>query len=585
MKIKTAWNLKLLYKSGDDPQIEKDLREIEQRCETFEKKYRGKNSMASPKKLATAYDDIEKLDTRLSQLEPAWYFALKTDLDSADSQSRALATKYGQRMTEAFNRIKFFGLEIAKIDPKRQRAFLAYTPLKPHVYALTRIFKQAKFNLPEGEEQLKSLLKQTSYSMWIDVQGKLLSQQTIKHHDKDLPIAEAIAKISDSSKRDRREIHNKVNAVLKSISHVAEGEINAVYSYKKVMDKRRGYEKPYSSTILGYENDEHAIENFVTLISKNFKIAHRFYKLHTKLLGEKKITLADRSAQIGEIKTKFDFPASVSILQSTLNKIDPEYATLFENFLTNGQIDVYPKKGKKGGAYCWGSGRLPTFLLLNHTDDLRSLETLAHEMGHAIHTELSKSQPPAYQGHSIATAEVASTFFEQIISAEVEKHLSPKEKVFLLHNKIMGDISTIFRQIACFNFELELHQKIRAAGQISKEEMANLMSKHLKSYLGEAVEVTPDDGYFFVYWPHIRNFFYVYTYAYGQLISRALYEKWQADPSYAKKIKQFLSAGRSMSPEDIFKSIGIDTSKPAFFEAGLKGIERDIIELERLTRS
>jgi oligoendopeptidase F len=131
---------------------------------------------------------------------------------------------------------------------------------------------------------------------------------------------------------------------------------------------------------------------------------------------------------------------------------------------------------------------------------------------------------------------------------------------------------------------LELHEQIRKNGQVSKEDIAKLMTKHLKSYLGESVEVTDKDGYFYVLWSHIRRFFYVYTYAYGQIISRALYEKWKEDPSYAKKIKQFLSAGGSMSPEDIFKMIGIDTSKSSFFEAGLKGIEKDIAKLEKLSQ-
>jgi oligoendopeptidase F len=146
----------------------------------------------------------------------------------------------------------------------------------------------------------------------------------------------------------------------------------------------------------------------------------------------------------------------------------------------------------------------------------------------------------------------------------------------------MRDVSTIFRQVACFNFETELHAQVREKGQVSKQDMAALMAKHMRAYLGDAVEVTDDDGYIFVSWHHIRSFFYVYTYAYGQLISSALFENWQKDKNYAKKIEQFLKAGRSMSPEDIFKSIGIDTSKPAFFEAGLKSIERDIRRLEKL---
>jgi oligoendopeptidase F len=202
----------------------------------------------------------------------------------------------------------------------------------------------------------------------------------------------------------------------------------------------------------------------------------------------------------------------------------------------------------------------------------------------AFHTELSKTQPSHYSHYTTSTAEVASTFFEQVVSADLEKHLSEKERMLLLHNKLLGDMSTIFRQVACFNFELELHTKIREEGIVSKEDMADLLSKHMKTYLGPVFDVTHDDGYFYVYWSHIRNFFYVYTYAYGQLISRALFEKWKQDPSYSKKIEQFLKAGRSMSPKDIFKSIGINTSDPAFFSAGLKGIEDDISTLEKLAK-
>jgi len=271
-------------------------------------------------------------------------------------------------------------------------------------------------------------------------------------------------------------------------------------------------------------------------------------------------------------------------VKDSFNKIDPKYADLLDSFLKNGQIDVYPTKGKRGGAFCWGRGQLPTFVLLNHADNINSVETLAHEMGHAIHTELAKAQPPRYSHYSMSTAEVASTFFEQATTAEIEKQLTEKENLILLHNKILGDIATIFRQVACFNFELELHNQIREKGEISKDDMAKLMAKHLKSYVGDAVEVTQDDGYQFVSWGHIRNFFYVYSYAYGQLISRALYENWEKDKTYSKKIEQFLSAGRSMSPEDIFKKIGINVTDPSFFESGLESIEKDIIKLERLEK-
>jgi len=111
------------------------------------------------------------------------------------------------------------------------------------------------------------------------------------------------------------------------------------------------------------------------------------------------------------------------------------------------------------------------------------------------------------------------------------------------------------------------------------------MRKHLQSYTGKFVDVVEDEGYIFVYWHHIRRYFYVYTYAYGQLISRVMFEKWKKDPTYAKKVEQFLLAGRSMSPKDIFKSICINTADPKFFEEGLRGIEDDIKRLEKLTKN
>jgi oligoendopeptidase F len=254
-----------------------------------------------------------------------------------------------------------------------------------------------------------------------------------------------------------------------------------------------------------------------------------------------------------------------------------------EGYIKNGQIDVYPKKGKKGGAYCSGSVGLPTYVLLNHASTLDSYKTFAHEMGHAIHTELSKTQPPLYQNYTISVAEVASTLFENFAFDEIFPRLSKKEQIIALHDRINDSISTVFRQIACFNFELDMHKQIRERGALSKEEIAQLHNKHMGAYLGPSFKLKELDGYFFVQWSHIRRHFYVYSYAYGELISKALYAKYKKDPSYIKEIEKFLSAGGSKSPEQIFKDIGIDTSKPQFFVDGLKQIEEDIKELEQLT--
>lgn len=583
-KDQYKWDLGLLYKNDKDPQIEKDVQEIEKTFESFEKKYKNKDFTKNPKILLSTLEELESLNKKLNKKNPSWYFALRTDINSSDEYAQAMETKISQRLTIAANKITFFVLKIGKIPKKEQKLFLSYEPLAPYRYQLLKIFEHAKHDLTEKEEQLASLLSQTSYSMWVDSQQKLLSQQTVEYNKKQIPLSQATSILGDLPKSQRRDLHKKINSSLKSISYFAEAEINATYNYKKIMDNIRGYKTPYDATVLGYENDEKTITALIQVVTNNFSISQRFYKLHAKLLKEKKLSLSDRSTKVGEINKKFNFNSTFNIVHKAFHTVGTKYSSFLDTFLKNRQLDVFPVKGKKSGAYCWGNGDNPTFVLLNHTDDIRSVETLAHEMGHAIHTELSKKQPPRYQHYSTATAEVASTFFEQLVNEELEKTLNDKEKVILLHNKIMGDMSTIFRQIACFNFELELHNEIRDKGQLAKSEIAKLMNKHFSSYLGSIVEIGEDDGYFFVTWSHIRRFFYVYSYAYGQIVSRALFENWKNDNSYIEKIDQFLSAGRSMSPDDIFKSIGINTSDPKFFEAGLKAISKDIDKLEKLAK-
>ena len=371
-----------------------------------------------------------------------------------------------------------------------------------------------------------------------------------------------------------------LHSVHEGLSEFAESELNAIVARKKITDELRGYEAPFDATIIGYENDRASVLALVEAVTKHFEIAHRFYAVKAKLMKQKQLTYADRSASVGTLKKKIPFKEAAEIVRKTFYKLHPRYAAIFERLLAGGQVDVYPKAGKTGGAYCSHMVGEPTLVLLNHIDNAHSLLTLAHEMGHAIHSERSKKQSPMYEGYSIVTAETASTFFERAAFESLVATLSEKEKLIALHDKIQDDVSSIFRQIACFNFEVEMHQQIRAKGLLPKEALAKLMNKHMAAYLGGAVALVPEDGYFFVAWSHIRRFFYVYSYAYGQLTSRALWERVKKNKKYITKVDEYLQAGGSNSPEEIFKKCGLNLYSPKVFLEGLKSIEKDVAELE-----
>lgn len=583
--MKTSWNLGILYKDHNDPRIEKDIRSIERACSVFEKKYRNKKGyLSNESKLYDALSDFEALFAKLPFTKPLSYFGYVQDIDSSDFVARAKATHIAERLAKNDHRIVFFELSLAKISPSLQKKFLSSKKLTRFHYVLRVIFNKAKHDLSESEEKILGLKSIPAYSHWVSMTEKILGKTTVEFKGKILPLSEASQKIADLPLVERRELHSRTMNALAGITDVAESEINALVTNKKIDDELRGYKEPFDQTILAYQNDRKAVLALVGAVTKNFPISHRFYKLKAKLLGLKQLEYSDRAVGIGNSIREVSFDEAVSTLREVFGSLNPRYREILDNYLTEGQIDVFPKKGKTSGAYCSGNINAPTFVLLNYTNSWNDVMTFAHEMGHAIHTEFSKSQTPLYRNYTISTAEVASTLFESFVFDALFEKLSKEEQIIALHKNINDDIQTIFRQIACFNFETELHQTIRAKGGMSKEEIGALMNKHMGAYLGPSVGMSSADGNTFVSWSHIRNFFYVYSYAFGQLVSKALYAKYKEDPSYLAKIEKFLIAGGSNSPENIFMSIGIDVTKPDFWKKGLQKIEDDIERLEKLTQ-
>jgi len=326
------------------------------------------------------------------------------------------------------------------------------------------------------------------------------------------------------------------------------------------------------------------VENLVKVVNENVKISHRYFKARAKLLGLEKLGVADMYAPITKgLPKKLDVEEILNKTIEVFNKIKPEYGDFVKNFAINGQIDFLPRKGKRGGGYCTSGNNCPTCILLNVTGCIDDICTLAHEMGHAIHFEAAKSQPALYNEFTISVAEVASTFFEQLVIDDlIDNAEDDEQKLRLLDEKMKGDIGAIFRQISFFNYELALHTKIRKDGGASKEEMAEMFVDETKKYIGPILVPTPDDGYSFIAIPHFRYFFYVYSYSLGQIISRSLCAKFKADKNFLEKVEAFLSAGQSMSPRDIFLKTGIDIADPKFIQVGLDAVSEDLKKYESI---
>lgn len=583
--IKTEWDLSThYYTSETDPQIEKDVAAIEVLYKVFAKKYAGKDFVSTPEKLAAALKAYDAL-MDIPASKPILYFWYRSTLNADDAKAEQQINLLSDRLTKVGNLTIFFSLAIGKIPKNVQKEYLKHPELQPYTYLLERIFLTAKHTLTEAEEKIMNLKSTPARSMWVAATDKIVNKRSITYKKQTIPLNEAIEKVSAIPPKERPILWGVIRNELKSLSEFAEPELNAIVTDKKINDELRGYKNAYESKVQGNENDLRSIEALVESIStKGFALSRKFYELKAKAHGVASLPYASKYDPLGT-EPVIPFTDAVEICRDVFYGVKNEYGTFFDDMLVNGQIDVYPKKGRSGGAFMSSDTGVPAMVFLNQVDTFKSLETLAHEMGHALHTTRSKvGQPVRYQDYSTTTAETASTLFENLVFDAVYAQATPEAKLTLMHDRLSRDISTIQRQIAFFNFEREMHELIRTQGAASKEELAALLTKQLRAHLGKGVTVEDDDGYSFVYIGHFRSMFYVYTYAYGLLMSNLMVQEYRNDKNYVTKIDQFLQSGGSNTVENIFKSIGIDAYKTATFEASLGNIADNVAEFGRLVK-
>ena len=184
----------------------------------------------------------------------------------------------------------------------------------------------------------------------------------------------------------------------------------------------------------------------------------------------------------------------------------------------------------------------------------------------------------------LSTAEVASTFMEDFVFRRLVNGVDDETKLALIMMKLNDELSTIFRQTACYKFEQELHREFREKGYLPLEDIGRIFSKHMASYMGEAVKMSPGNENWWVYWGHIRTFFYVYSYSSGILISKAMQRKVREDPGFILDVKEFLSLGLTASPKKVFANMGINISEKVFWESGIAEFKEWLKEAENLAR-
>lgn len=582
-KINTKWNLSKLFK--DEPAyIEEYEAEVTKATEQFVAKWSSTDYVSDAKVLKEALDEY---CTLLSEHDyfgrEMQYLGLLEDLDQENTTIKARINKLHTKSVALYNTTEFFKHRISTVASEKQKNLLESPVLSEYKHFLEICFGFGKHWLSEAEEKIMNIKSKTSSRNWVQMVSDFIAKQKgevtdSKGNTSTKSFAEIMSSVNSTDKVERDSAAKLVHKINADYADMAAYELNSILENKFNDDTLRGYTRPDQARHMSDDIESSVVDTLVQTVSANFDISQEYYKLKAKYLGVDKLEYHERNVPIGDVERKYSIEDGVKLVGDSLGALDPEFEAIFNGFIEEELVDFLPKSGKRNGAYCSAlNNKDPIYILMNYTEKLNDILTLAHEVGHGIHFTLSREQNELNYGASLATAEVASTFMEDFVLERVEQDLGENEAKMLIMARLNDDISTIFRQVACYNFETELHATFREKGFLSAKEIGEIFTKHMKSYMGDAVKYEGGAENWWVYWSHIRSFFYVYSYSSGLLISKALQAIVRANPADISKVKQFMKAGRSQSPLNIFKDVGFDISQKEFWLKGLQEV-RDTMQ-------
>jgi oligoendopeptidase F len=562
--IAPRWDLSDLYSSPKDPKIKRDKNDIDKKIELLSKNFK-KNSFEENLKR------YEKISSSLCLLGDYAFLVYSTN--TKDAEISSFYQNINEYTAECSSKLLWFEIYLIKSN----------NVVKGYEHYLKRLRALKPYTLDEEKEVILTKKNQTGAESFIRFYDQIDSNKDFKGKT----YAELSTIFSNDQDRKKREKAGKaISDNLESNSSLYTFILNTLLLDKKVDDEIRGYEYPQQATLLSYGIDKKVVDTMVSTITKNYKISERYYSAKSKLLGQK-LHEWDRYNDIyPNIKIKVDWNSAKDIVLDSFKSFSNTFYHEAKNFFDKKWIDALPVKGKRSGAYCdYTNNSNHPYVFMNFTGELRDIETLAHELGHAIHGILSGKNTYFQFRPSTATAEIASIFAESLVFDSLyKKAMTKKEKINLLGNKIQGSFATVFRQNAFYLFESKIHELRRTQGELSDKTINDLYQEYLQQMFGKGLTLTDKHKTMWMPVAHFYHYnFYVFTYSFGELLTTSLYAIYKKDgEAFTKKYLNALSLGSSKSPSEIVKEMGIDITKEDFWQSGLDLINEQVKEFEKL---
>jgi oligoendopeptidase F len=313
-------------------------------------------------------------------------------------------------------------------------------------------------------------------------------------------------------------------------------------------------------------------------VEGHYDLGRRWFGVKAGILGVPKLKLSDQYAPVGEAREVL-FDEATDLIRTSFGRFSPDVASIAEGFFAEHRVDAEPRTGKRGGAFCAPVAQdASPFVLMNFTDRMDDVMTLAHELGHGMHFTYSGRRQTALSAHTgIALAEVPSTFAEMLTFDHLmETEGDPETRRALVSQRVEGGFATVFRQTVLTRYEQRAYALRAEGGTLTADRLSDIWIEENDKYYGGSLDIPEGYRLGWAYIPHfISTRFYTYAYVFAHLVTLALYAIYRDEgPSFSERYIEFLGAGGSATPAALLAPLGVDLTDPAVWEAGFREMER-----------
>jgi len=583
---KYKWNIEAMY--PDESVWDQDYEKVSRMAEDFVR-FSGNLAKGSDSLLSA----FRERDALWLIAEKAYVYArMRLDEDNRVTKYQAMTDKCYSLIAKASAAMSFFTPELLEIPEETLKVFISQEAgLKQYEFAILNTVRLKAHVLTKAEENIMAQFSEitgATNDIFKMLNNADMKFGTIVDEDGDeveLTHGKYIGLMESRNRTVRKDAFEHMYAAYKK-------QINTIattYNYNTKTDivtsRIRKYDSFLHAALAGDNVPISVYDNLINIVNENLNTLHKYMDLRKKVLKLDELQMYDVYVPLIELpKTNIAYETAIEMMEAGLKPLGSDYISKMKAGLSEGWVDVYENEGKTSGAYSFGAYNSMPYILMNYTAKLKDVFTLAHEVGHSMHSKYSReTQPYIYGGHSIFTAEVASTVNELLLV----KHLSDNEtdatmKKYLLNMHIEEFRSTLFRQTMFAEFEKITHQASQDGEALTAEWLCDEYGKLNAKYFGESVVTCDDIRYEWARIPHFYNAFYVYKYATGFSAAAAISNKILSEGEKAQAAYiEFLKSGESNHPIELLKIAGVDMSTPEPVELAMKTFKSLVDEFEK----